>query len=155
MESITDDEAVESFKHAKIVYMITYGHNGKMHSRPMTNFNDDLKETIWFPSYEETRKVEDIKHNPKTLIVYPSGNPDRFYEIEGEASFADRATVEEKWVWWYLYWHPEMKEYFWFDQTKDHPERVIINIKPKKLKILTRKEIQKARETYPTLKLRD
>jgi general stress protein 26 len=146
-----DDEALESFIHAKVVYMITYGHNGEMHSRPMTNFNENMERKIWFPSYKDTQKINDIKHNPKTKLLFPSINKDIFYELEGTASFANRDEVEEKWVWWYLYWHPEMKDYFLFDQTKPHPERVIINIKPEKIKKISRKEIKKVWETYESL----
>jgi len=149
-----DDEALEDFKHAKIVYMITYGKDGETHSRPMTNFNEDPTHEIWFPSYRETQKVLDIEENPEVALLYPGVKRDSFDEIQGKASFADRQVVEEKWVWWYLYWHPEMKDYFWFDQTKDHPERVIINVKPNNIKKLDRRDIDWVEETYSTVVLR-
>lgn len=144
-------DAFECFKNAKVVYMITYGKNGEIHSRPMTNFNDDPNNEIWFPSYRNTQKIKDIENNPKTLILYPGKEKDMFYELVGEAQLADKREVDDKWVWWYLYWHPEMKEYFWFDKTSNHPERVVINIKPERVKTLDKKDITWVDDTYSTL----
>ena len=149
--SVKKQDAINSFKHAKVVYLVTTNEDGVRHSRPMTNFNDNPYDTIWFPSYNNTRKVEDIKENPSVKVLFPSLVKDQFYEIEGKAMFAERHEVEEKWVWWYLYWHPEMNDYFWFDQTSEHPERVIVNIQPKKIKILNKNEVKPVRETYSSL----
>jgi general stress protein 26 len=146
-----NDEAFESFKKAKVVYLITYGKDGEAHSRPMTNFNENPYSDIWFPSYRDTRKVKDIKGKSRTLILYPGSEKDQFYEIEGSAELADRKAVEEKWVWWYLYWHPEMNQYFWFDQMGKHPERVIINIKPEKIRTIKKKDLKLIEDTYHTL----
>ena len=44
-----------------------------------------------------------------------------------------------------------MKNYFWFDQTKNHPERIIINVKPNNIKKLDRKDIDWIEETYSTV----
>ena len=155
MENISkDQDAIESFKHAKIVFMITENKDGEMHSRPMTNFNENPYAKLWFPSYNNTRKVEDIKENPKIVIIYPGIKKDQFYEIDGKAEFADRHVVEEQWVWWYLYWHPEMNDFFWFDQTGKHPERVIININPTLIKRLSKDEIKHVKGTYSSLMLK-
>ena len=149
--TVNKQEAIDSFKNAKVVYLVTSNEDGIKHSRPMTNFNDNPYETIWFPSYNNTKKIEDITENSAVKIIYPSLVKDKFYEIEGKAQLADRHEVEEKWVWWYLYWHPEMNDYFWFDQTSEHPERVIVNIHPRTIKGLDKNEVKLVRETYSSL----
>jgi general stress protein 26 len=104
----------------------------------MTNFNADPYSTFWFPTDIETRKVKDIKDNPRVLVTFPAEKPGTFYEIEGEASFAPESVVEEKWRWWYLYWHPHQRDRFWFPRGGKHPRRVIINIKPRSARIVDR-----------------
>jgi len=110
-------------------------HGDKENTRQMTNFNEDPYIQFWFPTDRDTKKVKDIKTNPKVLITFPSGKRGEFFEIEGEASFADQREVEEKWEWWWLYWHPSQKDRFWFPPSKDD-RRVLINIQPKKASII-------------------
>ena len=138
----------EIFKESKIVYLVTFGLNDEKHSRPMTNFNENPYETIWFPTYRKTRKVEDIEKNNKVLIIFPDENLDKFYEIEGKAEFASREEVKEKWRWWYLYWHPTMSALFWFDHLVEHEERVIINIQPEAVKILNKYQVEYVSAPY-------
>jgi len=133
--------------------MITYGAKGETHSRPMTNFNDNPYSTMWIPTYNDTQKVRDLDNDPKTLIIYQGADEDEFYEIEGHSSFADRATVDEKWVWWYLYLHPEMKDMFWFSGTGDHTRRCIIDVHPVSITRLSKADIQYVHETYRSIVL--
>lgn len=124
----------EAFKKAKVVFMTTFSGN-KENTRQMTNFNDYPYTQFWFPTEKDTKKVKDIKTNPKILITFPSGKRGEFFEIEGEASFADQREVEEKWEWWWLYWHPAQRDRFWFPPSKDE-RRVLINVQPKKARIV-------------------
>lgn len=79
----------------------------------MTNFNDNPYEMRWFPTYRNTRKVEDIKKNPRVLITFPSSKENEFYEIEGRAEIEDERVTARKWKWWYLYWHPSQRLSYW------------------------------------------
>jgi general stress protein 26 len=153
--NIREQDVIDSFKHSKIVYLVTLNNEGVKHSRPMTNFNDNPYDTLWFPSYNNTTKVEDIKDNPHVSVLFPSVEKDQFYEIKGKAQLAERHEVEEKWVWWYLYWHPEMNDYFWFDQTGKHPERVILNVTPESILKLDKDDVKFVKDTYSTLMPRD
>ncbi len=118
----------EAFQKAKVVFLTTY--NGdKENTRQMTNFNENLDGTIWFPTEKDTKKVRDIKKNNKVLITFPATKRGEYFEVKGEASFAPDEEVLEKWEWWWLYWHPSQKDRFWFPRERDE-RRVIINIKP-------------------------
>ena len=97
------------------------------------------------------RKVQDLKHNSKILILFPDENKDKFYEIEGYATFASQEVVDEKWVWWYLYWHPEQAEMFWIDPKQMHPERCIIDVNPVSTKTLSLNEIEYIQGTYKSM----
>jgi len=125
----------EAFKEARIVFMTTFG-DGEERSRQMTNFNEDPYQTIWFPTYRNTRKVRDIESDPRVLITFPSSNEGEYYEIEGRAEFEDDAVTAQKWRWWYLYWHPHQKMKFPFRYVDHSPDRMIINVKPESARIV-------------------
>lgn len=131
--------------------MITYSKGNEMHSRPMTNFNDDPYKPFWFPTYSETRKVKDISENSRVLIIFPNINEQKYYEIEGEATFENPEVVDEKWRWWYLYWHPEIADKYIFSNRGQHSDRTIINIKPIKAKMLSRGEVRYVSQGYKTI----
>lgn len=130
---------LEDFKQAKIVYLTTFS-NGVERSRQMTNFNENPYKMMWFPTYRDTRKVEDIKKNPRVLLTFPSSREGEFYEIEGRAEFEDEKATAEKWRWWYLYWHPAQRKRFWFQSGRQYPERVIINIYPTSARVVRKAE---------------
>ena len=127
----------EAFKKAHVIFMTTFD-GDKEHTRQMTNYNEDLDGLIWFPTERDTRKVRDIKKNSKVLLTFPAEKHREYYEIEGEASFATKEEVLEKWEWWWLYWHPSQKDRFWFPREHDDERRVIINIKPLKARLVKR-----------------
>ena len=124
----------EDFSKAKVVYLTTFNEKGEKRIRPMTNYNEDPYEMMWFPTYEYTRKVEDIKKNPKVIVSFPGSLEGDMYEIEGKADFAPSSEVNEKWEWWYLYWYPTRQE---MAIRTDEPfaDRMIINVHPKKATI--------------------
>ncbi len=119
----------EDFARSHVVYLTTFDEKGEKRSRPMTNFNEDPYETMWFPSYEYTRKVKDIKRNPRVLLSFPSSREGEMYEISGRANFAPRSEVNERWEWWFLYWIPTRSD---MAIRTDEPfaDRVIINVHP-------------------------
>ena len=130
--------------------MVTFGEKNEPHSRPMTNFNENPYTKMWFPTFSNTRKVDDLKRNKKVLILFPDKNEKIFYEIEGQATFAGKDVVDEKWVWWYLYWHPEQESMFWFSPESVHPERCIIEVYTESIKILSMDDIEYIHDTYRT-----
>jgi general stress protein 26 len=125
----------KAFESSPLVYLTTFGDDEK-HSRPMTNFNEDPYERMWFATYKDTQKLKDIKNNPRVVITVPAEEENTFYEIEGEAHLADDKTVAEKWRWWYLFWHPEKGGRHGpsgYGSLTDH--RAIIYVEPKEVSI--------------------
>jgi len=145
----------ESFKNHNVIYMITFDKEGESHSRPMTNYNKDPYGLLWFPTFRDTQKVKDIEENPEVRILFPSGDSDFFFEIKGTASFASRAEVQQKWEWWYLFWHPNQHDKFWIDRSSDHPDRIIINVEPEEAKLIHRDRIDYVDRPYRTVRVRE
>jgi general stress protein 26 len=125
----------ERFREAKIVFLTTFK-DGEERSRPMTNFNEDPYQMFWFPTDADSRKVRDIKENPKVLVTFPSQKRGEYYEITGRAEFEDKAVTAEKWEWWYLYWHPAQRKRFFFPDIESKWKKMIINIHPKSARIV-------------------
>jgi general stress protein 26 len=126
----------EAFSNAKIVFLTTLGENGEEHTRQMTNYNENPYETMWFPTFKDTGKIEDIKQNPKVIITFPGLGEGRFFEIVGEAELASDDYVRENWKWWYLYWHPGKRERFSFRSDAPFTNRAIINVNPIRVKTI-------------------
>jgi general stress protein 26 len=125
----------EGFQEARAVYFTTFK-DGEERNRLMTNLNKDPYSMMWFPTNRDTRKVEDIKNNPKVLITFPSLTEGKYFEIEGKAELENADVTAEKWRWWYLYWHPSQRRRFWFPGTRKDPNRVIINVYPQSARLV-------------------
>ncbi len=130
----------EDFKNARVVYVTTIGERGKQFHRPMTNYNEDPYDTMWFPTFRATKKVEHITKNPRIKISFPSHKEGEIYEITGTADFAPEEEVRRKWKWWMLFWHPEFKSYPWFQQGSYLNERRMINVCPVEAKVVKRRD---------------
>jgi len=100
MNNIEDME--EDFKNARVVYVTTYSEHDKQFHRPMTNYNADPYNTMWFPSFRATKKVEHITKNSKIKISFSSSREGEVYEITETAGFATE-EVRKKWKWWMLF----------------------------------------------------
>jgi general stress protein 26 len=126
----------ERFKEARLVYLTTFYEEGNKRHRPMTNYNEDPYNAMWFPTFKNTRKVEHILRNPKVLVTFACEKEREFFEIEGEAEIASDDAVNEKWKWWLLSWIPD--EEFNYRLMSDAPftNRAIINVHPKSARIV-------------------
>lgn len=131
----------EEFKRARLVYLTTFSGDERKRNRAMTNYNEDPYEMMWFPTFKETRKVNDIKRNPKVLITFPSSKRGEFYEIEGKAELEDEKVVQEKWEWWYLFWLPDEEFRYRFMSDAPFTNRAIINVHPKSARIVKQHQV--------------
>ena len=100
----------KAFKEAKFVFLITTNEEGETRTRPMTNFNESPYESMWFPTFTDTRKIRDIRHNSLVTISFPADERHTWYNIEGQAHEASRKEVQEKWKWWILEWVPRKEK---------------------------------------------
>ncbi len=139
----------EAFRKSRILFMITFTEGGEEHQRAMTNFNENPYDVMWFPTATQTRKVKDIKRNKKVLLLFPAAEEDMYYELEGEGYLSDKEDVTEKWVWWWLYWHPHQAERFWESHVGEHPERTIIKVRPVSARLLRGSSAEDLKKSMP------
>ncbi len=139
----------EAFRKSRILFMITFTEGGEEHSRAMTNLNENPYDVMWFPTATKTRKVEDIKGNKRVLLLFPAAEPDMYYELEGEGYLANGEEVNEKWVWWWLYWHPHQAERYWESHVGEHPERTIMKVRPVSARLLRGSKAEDMKKSMP------
>ncbi|MBN1682942.1 pyridoxamine 5'-phosphate oxidase family protein [Candidatus Bathyarchaeota archaeon] len=124
------DGLEEAFKSAKVVFLTTY-YNDKEKSRPMINLNEDPYGTLWFPTENDTEKIKHLKNDTRVTLTFPGSKKGEFFEIEGNARIEeDKDYINEKWVWWYLYWRPSQRDKYWFPQGQASDKSVLIFITP-------------------------
>jgi general stress protein 26 len=99
---------LEAFKEAKLVFLTTSSNN-KTHTRPMTNYNESPYISMWFPSFRDTKKIDDIKTNPSVVVSFPAKKEGMWFRVNGKAKLAPWEEVKEMWRWWLLDWLPEEK----------------------------------------------
>lgn len=97
----------EAFKEAKQVFLTTTSKEGVTKTRAMTNYNDSPYEPMWFPSFKDTQKIQDIGANPVVVISFPAEEPGKWYRVTGKARLAPWEEVKKIWKWWFLEWIPE------------------------------------------------
>ncbi len=111
-----------------MVFLKTFSESSERQVRQMTNLNEDPYSMMWFTSDTKSRKVDDVKRDPRVIISFPSGKLGKLFEIEGKAQLERRELVEQKWSGGYLYWRLEQEDNFWFPWNESHREWSIINV---------------------------
>ena len=124
----------EAFKNAKQIFLMTMSPEGEKNVRPMTNYNDSPYQDMWFPSFRDTRKIEDIEANKEVVISFPSVDEGKWYRVKGIARLAPWEEVRKMWRWWLLEWLPEEDRR---PLRYDNPfmDRSIIWVKPKEAEV--------------------
>jgi len=113
MTSMTLPELSKKLQKIDFCMMTTYG--GKtLSSRPMSNNGEvEYDGDSWFFSYEDTRKIYDLKTNPGLSLTFTAppgllGKPGIFVAVEGKAELIrDRQEFEARWTEGLGRWFPE------------------------------------------------
>ena len=97
----------EAFNESKQVFLTTKSKDGESRRWAMTNYNESPYESMWFPSFKDTRKIRDIEANPEVVISFHAEETRKWYKIKGKARLAPFSEVQKTWKWWFLEWVPE------------------------------------------------
>lgn len=86
--------------------MTTQKENGKLASRPMATLDIEDDSTLYFFSYEDSAKVDEIEQDHRVNLAYAQPSKDRYVSVEGIARVLHDKRLMEK------YWKPALKGYF-------------------------------------------
>ena len=86
--------------------LITLDEEGRPRVRVMDPFLPENDFTVWFGTNPKSRKVNQIKKNPKVTLYYLDSDATGYVMIHGTAQLVDDQKEKEK------HWKPEWKDFY-------------------------------------------
>lgn len=101
----------------------TRGADGTLHARPMSNNGEvEFDGDVWFFSAAETRKITEIRAEPRVLLSYADTEQFSFIAMTGDAEIVhDVAKKQELWM-------DELER--WFTNGPESEDVVLIKVRP-------------------------
>ncbi len=112
----------------KTCALISIDSLGVAHVRTMEVFTPEKDFTLWFGTTIKSRKVKEIKNNPKVTIYYADPNNAGYVSIMGTAVIITDALEKTRW------WKNEWESYF-----IDKNDFVLIKVIPQKMEMISYK----------------
>ena len=107
--------------------LITVDEEGAPRARAMDGFPVEDDFTIWFGTKANTRKVDQIKNDPRVTLYYLSSDNSGYVVISGKAELIEEAEMKKK------YWKKEWEQ-FYSDKDKDY---LLIKVTPIWMEVLS------------------
>lgn len=114
MEARHDEAAREKVRAmvnaARIAMMATYDAAGNAHSRPMAAVKNE-GDTLWFFTRDESRKVSELRRDPRVLLDYSDEGKQDYVSLVGRARLTqDTARAKALWSEPLRTWFPDGPE---------------------------------------------
>ncbi len=107
-------------KDIQIAMMTTQEPDGDFHTRPMRTHQIDEEGAMWFFSYEDSNKVNELRQNPRVGLGFADTGSETYVSTSGMAEVVnDRAKINEL-------WEDGLKA--WFPNGKDDPNICLIRV---------------------------
>jgi len=119
--------ARELIHSAGICTLITLDENGEARARAMDPFLPENDFTIWFGTNANSRKVKQIKNDPRVTLYYLDSDGSGYVTIQGIAELIDDSQAKEKW------WKEEWAA-FYPNKERDY---LLIKVTPKSMEVLS------------------
>lgn len=108
--------------------LTTIGSTGYPHTRVMDPFKPDDNMVIWLGTNRYSRKVREIRDNPKVDLFYYDNQGTGYVSITGTAYVIDDSLKKAE------YWKPEWERFY-----KDKKDYILIRVVPENLEVLNYK----------------
>lgn len=114
------DELKEKIKDIRIAMMTTQEDDGDFHSRPMATHAIEEDGTMWFFTYNESNKVQEIGQNNRVSLTFSDTGAETYVSTSGMAQVVnDRTKID-------ALWNDGLKA--WFPKGKDDPNIRLIKV---------------------------
>lgn len=106
--------------------LITLDREGRPQARTMDPFPPENDLTVWFGTNPKSRKVEQIKNDPRVALYYLEGDESGYVTIHGKAQIVnDKAEKEKRWKEeWEAFYQNRADEYVLIKVTPESMEVV-------------------------------
>jgi len=121
--------AKELMETTRYCALITLDNSGHPQARTMDPFLPDEDMVVWLGTNKNSRKVGEIRNDPRVTLYYQAQNGNGYVVIQGNASLIDDPEKIEK------YWKEEWNE-FYPDKNSTY---TLIKVIPKKLEVINYK----------------
>ena len=126
---------------ARFCALITIDSTGSPDVRTMDPFEPDENMVIWLGTNRNSRKVREIRNNPKVNLFYTKNKGFGYVSIKGIAKLVDDKAKKS------VLWKEEWKNFY--DQHKEN--YILIKVIPEKLELLNyKKGIKGDKRTWKT-----
>lgn len=110
----------ELIKDIDMAMLTTVDEDGSLRSRPMATHQVEFDGTLWFFTYDNTAKVEEIQHEREVNVSYMSASNNTYVSMTGTAIIVkDYEKMKEL-------WNPIYKA--WFTEGLDDPHLALMKI---------------------------
>lgn len=96
-ESRLKTAAKEIMTEAKSCALITQTKDGLSRVRAMDPFAPELDLTVWFGTNSNSRKVNQIKNDPRVTLYYLDADNTGYVTIQGKAEIVNDPVAKNKW----------------------------------------------------------
>jgi len=121
--------AREIMKTARFCALVTLDQTGQPQVRTMDPFTPEENMVVWFGTNSNTRKVKEIRNDPRVSLYYAAPGGSGYVTITGIAHVVDDKQEKLKW------WKEEWNEYY-DDKENNY---ILIKVIPERLDILSYK----------------
>lgn len=105
------DKLKDKIKDIRIAMLTTQEQDGDFHSRPMATHDMDADGTMWFFTYDNSHKVDEIRQNERVSVAFSDPGSEVYVSTTGTAQVVkDQAKINELWSEFLKTWFPNGKE---------------------------------------------
>ena len=112
---------------AKTCALITLDHEGRPRVRAMDPLHPESDFTIWFGTNPKSRKVEQLKEDPRVTLYYVENDHSGYVMIHGTAQIVNNQKEKEKR--WKVEWEP-----FYPNKSED---LILIKVSPQWMEVVS------------------
>lgn len=114
------ERLAELIKGIRIAMMTTVSCDGSLSSRPMATQDSPIDGGLWFFTYIDTTKVEDVKDESAVSLTYENPLESVYVSLSGRAVLVkDRKQMEKL-------WHEDLRE--WFPDGLNNPQLALLRV---------------------------
>lgn len=119
--------ALEIIEDAGVCALTSLDEIGAPRTRAMDPFPPSEEFVIWFGTNTQSRKVEQIRNDPRVSVYYIAHNNSGYVSIQGIATLVDDIELKEK------YWKKEWEDYY----PENKQNYLLIKVNPVSMEVLS------------------
>jgi general stress protein 26 len=111
LNSMELDKLRDKIKDIRIAMLTTLEEDGDLHTRPMATHEMDQDGTMWFFTYDNSHKVDEVNQDHRVSVAFSDPGSELYVATKGTAQVVkDRMKINELWSDLLKTWFPNGKE---------------------------------------------